>query len=91
MDCYRDMYYKLFNTITDVINELQEVQKETEEMYLSHQVPDNILHLTPPNDDDSRQGSDNCATTLDHGIQKQNAAFATFCFFRIVWAICVCQ
>jgi hypothetical protein len=33
MDCYRDMYYKLFNTITDVINELQEVQKETEEMY----------------------------------------------------------
>jgi hypothetical protein len=46
------MYYKLFNTITDVINELQEVQKETEEMYLSHQVPDNILHLTPPKDDD---------------------------------------
>ena len=51
MDCYQKMYYKLFNTMTDVIKELQDAQKETEEMFLSHKVPDNILHI--PKDDDT--------------------------------------
>ena len=53
MDCYQKMYYRLFNTITDVIKELEDAQKETEEMFLSHQVPDNIIHLSPPKDDDT--------------------------------------
>lgn len=32
---YEKMYYKLFNKITDIIKELEDVQKETEEMYIS--------------------------------------------------------
>lgn len=36
MPNYNEMHYKLFNKITDVITELQEVQKLTEEMYISN-------------------------------------------------------
>jgi len=31
---YEEMYYKLFNKITDIIDALQTVQAETEEMFL---------------------------------------------------------
>ncbi len=31
---YRKMYLKLFNEITNVIDELQEVQRQTELMYM---------------------------------------------------------
>ncbi len=34
MDCYKEMYIKLFNKVTDVINDLQAIQKETEELFL---------------------------------------------------------
>ena len=34
MENYREMYAKLFNKITDVIKELQDIQKEAEEMYI---------------------------------------------------------
>ena len=30
---YKDMYYKLFNKLTDVIEELKEIQCEMEEIY----------------------------------------------------------
>lgn len=33
MPNYKKMYYKLFNKITNVIDELQEIQRETQEMY----------------------------------------------------------
>lgn len=47
MDCYQEMYYKLFNKITDVIKELKKVQQETEEMFAAYEAktPDNILHI----------------------------------------------
>ncbi len=32
---YKKMYYLLFNKITDTIRELQEVQKQAVEMYVS--------------------------------------------------------
>ena len=35
MNEYEEMYKKLFNKITDVIEELKEVQKQTEEMYIN--------------------------------------------------------
>ena len=35
MNEYEEMYRKLFNKITDVIEELKEVQKQTEEMYIN--------------------------------------------------------
>lgn len=35
MENYKEMYYKLFNKITDVIGELQDIQKETEKIFIS--------------------------------------------------------
>lgn len=35
MPDYRAMYHKLFNAITDAINLLQQVQQDTEEIYIS--------------------------------------------------------
>jgi len=35
MPDYKAMYYRLFNTYTDVIEMLQKVQQETEEMYIN--------------------------------------------------------
>lgn len=43
MDNYKEMYLKLFNQITDVINELETAQKKTEEMYISQE--QNVLSL----------------------------------------------
>lgn len=34
MPDYKTMYAKLFNKITDVVEELQEIQREVEEMYI---------------------------------------------------------
>lgn len=34
MPNYKEMYGKLFNKVTDVIEELRQVQRETEELYL---------------------------------------------------------
>lgn len=34
MNDYKDMYYHLFNKITDIIEKLQEVQREMENMYI---------------------------------------------------------
>ncbi len=35
MDDYKEMYYTLFNKMTDIINEIKEVQQKTEEMFIS--------------------------------------------------------
>ncbi len=35
MPDYKKMYHTLFNKITDIVNELQAVQRQTEEMYIS--------------------------------------------------------
>ena len=41
MSDYKKMYYKMFNKITDIIEELKELQLETEEIYIetSHDGP----------------------------------------------------
>lgn len=39
MPNYKEMYYELFNKITDVIGELQEVQQKVEEMYMNSDEP----------------------------------------------------
>ncbi len=41
MNDYAELYYKLFNKITDVIHELQLVQQQVEDAYISLQ-PDQI-------------------------------------------------
>lgn len=37
MEDYKEMYLKLFNKVTEVIEELKKIQAETEEMYLNAQ------------------------------------------------------
>lgn len=39
MSNYKKMYYKLFNRVSDVIDELKEIQKETEKMYIESNEP----------------------------------------------------
>jgi len=39
MDDYKKMYFHLFNKITVIINDLQEVQQQTEEMYIQQEEP----------------------------------------------------
>ncbi len=34
MEPYREMYYLLFNRVTDIIRDLQDAQKETEALFL---------------------------------------------------------
>lgn len=40
---YKEMYYALFNKITDVIEDLQKIQQLTEEMYLSQRSDDDEI------------------------------------------------
>lgn len=51
MPDYKEMYFKLFNKVTDVIEELQQIQRETEELYISGSEPD-VTMLKPQQDDD---------------------------------------
>ena len=38
---YKDMYYNLFNKLTDVIEELKQIQSQAEEMYIKAQNSEN--------------------------------------------------
>ncbi len=40
MENYKEMYYTLFSKVSDVIDELKEVQVKTEEMYILQQEKD---------------------------------------------------
>ena len=35
MEDYKKLYYELFNKITDIIEELEKIQQDTEERYIS--------------------------------------------------------
>ena len=57
MDNYKEMYYKLFNKITDIIHELQLVQIEVEEAYILQSIKEKNIKddetgetLNPNND-----------------------------------------
>ena len=43
MTDYKDMYYKLFNQLTDVIEQLKEIQKKAEEMYINANSEDDCI------------------------------------------------
>ena len=40
LEDYKKMYYSLFNKITDVINELQNIQQQTEEIFMTQDKSD---------------------------------------------------
>ena len=50
MPNYKEMYLKLFNKVTDVIEELQQVQRETEELYIKGPEPE-LTVLKPRKED----------------------------------------
>ena len=45
MDDYKEMYYRLFNKMSELIEEIKAVQQETEEMFLSHREKEKIFYL----------------------------------------------
>ena len=45
MDNYKELYYKLFNKITDIINQLQDIQTETEEIFILQQQDRKVLQI----------------------------------------------
>ena len=41
MSDYKELYYKLFNKITDIIEDLKQVQCKMEEEYINSSISDN--------------------------------------------------
>ena len=50
---YKKMYFELFNKITDVIEDLQEIQQKTEEMYMNSE--DMVIELIRENTNTKEQ------------------------------------
>lgn len=46
MPDYKEMYLKLFNSITNAIEILQQAQIETEEIYISSDDKNNVVKIT---------------------------------------------
>lgn len=53
MPNYKNMYYTLFNKVTDIIDDLQKVQQQTEEMYIQEE---NTIKVYPT----KKTKDDNC-------------------------------
>lgn len=47
---YKKMYFTLFNKVTDIIEELQKVQRETEALYINSEQPQ-LFEIKPENKD----------------------------------------
>lgn len=49
MDNYKDLYYLLFNRITDIIEEMKSIQQLSEEMFITLQenTADDTENITP--------------------------------------------
>ncbi len=64
MEDYKEMYYALFNKITDIIGELQEVQRKTEELLISPERKQNTSA------DNKIQSINNCLYLRDYTDRK---------------------
>lgn len=42
---YKKMYYRLFNKMSDLIEEIKTAQQETEEMFISQREEEKVLYL----------------------------------------------
>ena len=43
---YKELYYHLFNKITDIIKELSDIQASAEELYINSEIEKNIDDVT---------------------------------------------
>ncbi len=50
MEPYRKMYYRLFNRISDIIQELETIQTEAEEFFLAQEKTDFAAFPSPKNE-----------------------------------------
>lgn len=77
MNDYAELYYKLFNKVTDVIHELQLVQQQVEEAYISlqpDQIPLTVLPAnTPPNALTVNATHANVLPLKTHSMHNENA------------------
>ena len=79
MNDYAELYYKLFNKVTDVIHELQLVQQQVEEAYISLQpdqisLPVTVLPAnTPPNALTVNATLTNVLPLKTHSMHNENA------------------
>lgn len=46
MECYKKMYYLLFNKMTDVIKDLQAIQAEAEELFILQEAQEEGIQMT---------------------------------------------
>ena len=56
MACYKEMYFTLYRKVADVIEELQEVQRQTENMCISAEEPE--LRIVGGTDDQGNEQRD---------------------------------
>ena len=54
MPDYKEMYRILFRETTKAISALQAAQQQTEELYIEDQAVDNLIVLSPDNDDNEQ-------------------------------------
>ena len=52
MQKYEDMYSTLFNKMTDIVNQIQEIQQVIEEMYIQGDAREQFNNKTTSNDKD---------------------------------------
>ncbi|MBQ2932011.1 MAG: hypothetical protein IJE62_04100 [Clostridia bacterium] len=53
---YKDLYYKLYNSISDVINILEKVQNETTQIFLDNSSPKDFKkHISSIKEPDSKR------------------------------------
>jgi hypothetical protein len=72
MPDYQQMYYILFNEITNIIEQLQTVQIKTEELYInSAKTPLEIIKEIKP-DDNNKNISSGKLSADDHQMKKPN-------------------
>lgn len=50
MSTYKNLYFKLFNQISDTITQLQKIQQETEEEYISQET---IIQIKNKDEDET--------------------------------------
>lgn len=49
MDIYKNLYFKLFNKLTDLSEEIKKIQQEAEEEYISYETKQKVTPISCKN------------------------------------------